>query len=120
MDFKLRLERELFPRFTAGMLFNMYTQRFVCNTLEDPYRDGKKIDGETCIPFGEYSFVFYDSPAFHREVLLLENVPGFKFIEVHPGNTVSDTLGCILTGRKRVGGYLYYSVKAFDELMKQV
>lgn len=36
---------------------------------------------------------------FHRGMLELQDVPGFKYILIHIGNTPKDSLGCLLTGK---------------------
>lgn len=35
---------------------------------------------------------------FHRGMIELQDVPGFKYILVHIGNSPKDTRGCLLTG----------------------
>lgn len=78
---------------------------YMVDTLEPPE------DAEfPCIPPGVYSFRLYDSPRFRRKLLLID-VPGRKYIEVHVGNYVSHvsyrdgkpylrlySRGCILVG----------------------
>lgn len=80
--------------------------KFVCFVLEDGYRE-KKVMHQTRIPPGTYAIrqrkygKFYDQYsklwrlAFISE---LADVPGFTDILIHPGNTVNDTSGCLLTG----------------------
>lgn len=114
---KLEVVRTVLPAYTPGHLF--LDSAFQCFTLEDPVRE-TKIDGETAIPFGEYDALFYPSPAFKMTVILLLNVPGFDMIEFHPGNTIKDTKGCILTGQGYKDGLLWRSRKAFEALMKQL
>lgn len=50
------------------------------------------------IPEGVYTLTKYESPKFGREVFLINNVPGHDAVEMHVGNTVKDTAGCILVG----------------------
>lgn len=57
-----------------------------------------KIPGKTAIPSGIYRMRWTMSNRFKREMLLLENVPGFAGIRIHAGNTDADTEGCILLG----------------------
>ena len=45
------------------------------------------------------------------------NVPGCSNIEIHRGNTESDSEGCVLVGLARSGDTIIYSEKAFDALM---
>ena len=81
-----------------------------CFTLEDEVREvpGRpvsewKVAGKTAIPAGRYRVVVTLSQRFGRMLPLLENVPGFTGIRIHPGNSNSDTEGCLLTGTD-VGG----------------
>lgn len=88
----------------------------ICDTLE-PAGTSKY----PCIPEGNYHFHLYPSPKFKRHVPLLDDVPGRKYIEIHPGNTLQDTLGCILVGTastlKDGTPILKDSRKAFGKLM---
>jgi len=47
---------------------------------------------------GKYYCTKYLSPKRGYEVYLLNNVPGHSFVEIHVGNTIKDTEGCILVG----------------------
>ena len=79
--------------------------QFVCYVLEDVVREviGKpvsewKIYSKTAIPVGMYNVLMTYSPHFERVLPLLENVPGFSGVRIHPGNNESDTEGCLLPG----------------------
>ena len=74
---------------------------FECYSLEDRVHDGPKIPGQTAIPTGAYGIVLHTSAALRMEVPMLCDVPDFEWIYLHPGNTPSDTKGCILVGRGR-------------------
>jgi hypothetical protein len=50
------------------------------------------------IPPGTYGCTRRWSPRFSTEVFELLNVPGHTDIEIHIGNTIEDTHGCILIG----------------------
>lgn len=80
----------------------------VCWTMEDEHRD-KKVMAETRIPAGTYKIGLrlegghhekYGKkfPNLHKGMLELQNVPNFKFILIHIGNTDDDSAGCILVG----------------------
>ena len=94
---------------TNGMLF--INGVFECFVLEDQVREGSKIMKETAIPLGEYEIKFrnvggfatkYNSRYgvdFHGSGMLeLQDVPNFKYILIHTGNTDEHTAGCLLVG----------------------
>lgn len=97
---------------------------FECIVLEDVVRNGPKVPHETAIPEGKYEVRITWSPRFKRHLPLLIDVPGFDGIRIHPGNTVADTSGCLLTGEnyKLVAGmpFLLHSVRAFDRLFAKL
>ena len=94
---------------TNGILFNTTNERkFLCYTLEDESRT-EKVYGETCIPEGEYCLGFRTEGGFdakyahrfadmHMGMLEVCDVPNFKYILIHCGNTDEDTAGCLLLG----------------------
>ena len=81
---------------TIGDLYNE-KGALICYTLEDVVRD-EKIKGETAIPQGTYKVTITHSKRFDRPLPLLNNVPNFEGIRIHPGNGPEDTEGCILPG----------------------
>lgn len=81
--------------------------QYLCDILEDEVREipgmpvaDWKIHGETAIPAGKYKVVLQDSGRFGLNTLTLLDVPGFKYIRVHGGNTAANTEGCLLPGTK--------------------
>lgn len=79
----------------------------ICYILEDQVRpdpnpatpeNEAKVFGETAIPAGRYRVKITMSPKFKKMLPILEDVPGFTGIRVHPGNTHEDTMGCLLPG----------------------
>ena len=80
---------------------------WICYSCEDERRE-VKVPGETCIPVGTYEILlrtdsekfakYYDRFDFHRGMLWLQDVPGFKWIYIHIGNKETHTDGCILPG----------------------
>ena len=91
---------------TNGLLF--IDGVFECYTLEDEVRD-VKVYSETAIPEGTYNIKFRKEGGFHTKykarygnthygMLELQDVPNFKYILIHSGNTDEHTAGCILTG----------------------
>ena len=94
---------------TSGLLFDVTRGReFLCYTLEDQYQT-KKIMQETRIPAGSYKIKYRKEggfhkkytkryPDIHRGMLDVTNVPNFKWILIHTGNTDEHTAGCLLLG----------------------
>ena len=118
---------------TLGKLYDASGEErlFLCYTLEDQRRDGPKVPGETCIPVGTYPLAFRKEGGFHerykkrfgdlhRGMVELQNVPGFKWILIHCGNTEADTRGCLLVGADYFEDgdnfKLYQSEKAYREV----
>ena len=100
---------------TLGRLFTGST--FLCYTLEDAIRD-VKVPGETAIPPGEYVVTVTMSPRFGKLLPLLNNVPNYEGVRIHPGNTKRDTEGCILPGDtiSSDGQTIYNSRIAFQKV----
>jgi hypothetical protein len=94
---------------TNGILFDVTNERkFLCYTLEDESRK-EKVYGETCIPEGKYRINFRAEGGYHAKyskrfadihmgMLEVCDVPNFKYILIHCGNTDEDTAGCLLVG----------------------
>jgi len=115
---KLRLERGVSAHAaTIGEL--TVDGAFECYTCEDEVRE-VKIHGETAIPSGTYSVIITPSQRFKRDLPLLENVPNFEGIRIHPGNTSADTEGCILPGRTRTDRTVGESKVAFNALYEKI
>ena len=105
--------------------------------IEDDF-DIVKEWGKTRIPAGrykiklrkegrlntEYSIRFKN---IHKGMLWLQNVPGYDYIYIHCGNSSKDTLGCLITGSKKLNdNYVSGSEAAYrkvypiiaDEILK--
>jgi hypothetical protein len=91
---------------TLGLLF--IDGVFRCYILEDEERT-VKVWGETRIPEGTYKLGLRTTgghharyskkfPDIHKGMLHILDVPNFKYILIHIGNTDDDTAGCLLTG----------------------
>ncbi len=118
---------------TLGNLFKVTGAEdlhFQCYTLEDQYQD-VKVAKETRIPPGRYQIKLRDEGGmtqryakrfnFHRGMLHLQDVPNFKYIYIHTGNTDDHTDGCILVGDGQVSnvvdrGQVTTSVAAYRRL----
>ena len=64
-----------------------------CVTLE-PEDRGNAV-GISCIPPGRYTCDIVESPKWGHTYTLI-NVPGRRYIRIHPGNVEDDTQGCII------------------------
>lgn len=112
----------------------------LCDTLEPPshgltsatvpktIRDIVRL-GRSAIPVGVYRLVLSWSPRFSPRpfyraygrglVPRLQNVSGFEGVLIHCGNTVLDTCGCVIVGRRADSSTLVQSQKTYDRLMRQ-
>ncbi len=112
---ELRLNRKEFtPQSTIGEL--AVDGAFACYVLEDTIRD-VKVYGETAIPAGKYPVVITWSPRFHQKMPLLECVPNFEGVRIHPGNTAADTHGCLLVGNTKAANFIGESRPAYRSLL---
>ena len=119
---------------TNGMMF--IDGKFECYTLEDQYQ-AVKVMHETCIPEGTYQIKFRKVGGFHTKysaryknahygMLELQDVPDFKYILIHSGNTDEHTSGCILTGNTQQDldlgkdGMIGQSRNAYERMYRKV
>lgn len=111
---KIEVKRDVRnEKFTLGKMY--IDGEFFCYTLEDPVRQaGVKIYGDTAIPALSYEVVMSFSEKFRKPLPLLLDVPGFSGVRIHGGNTVKDTLGCILIAKNRdsIRGIIWGSLSA--------
>lgn len=107
------------PRYTIGHLY--VNGMYVCDTIEDVVRilntEADKIKHKTAIPSGRYKVQLTYSPHFKRVLPELLNVPFFKDIRIHAGNTEDDSSGCIIVGMNKVTGKVLDSKITLDKLM---
>ena len=94
---------------SSGLLFDISegTRKFLCYTLEDEYRNDKVMH-ETRVPAGTYNILlrtvggfhtrYTEKYDFHKGMLHVQDVPGFKWILIHTGNTDEHTSGCLIVG----------------------
>ena len=123
----LRLERPDRTDFPCTIGEILVDGQEECYSLEDQVREIEgqpveawKVKGETAIPEGTYNVVITYSNRFQRDLPLLENVPGFSSIRIHPGNTTEDTEGCLLVGRGRTEKTVTESRAAFNALFAKI
>ena len=133
---KLNVIRHQFGKdATNGMLF--IDGVFECYTLEDEVRD-VKVMSETAIPLGTYKIKFrniggFDTKykarygtTFHKGMLELQDVPNFKYILIHTGNTDEHTAGCLLLGETQQdldmneSGFIGHSGTAYKKMYTKV
>lgn len=82
------------PRPGLGMLGEMFVAgSFECFTMEPDGANAIKP-----IPAGRYRLEFVDSPHFGPGTLHIKDVPGRDHVLIHGGNSVKDTLACVLVG----------------------
>ncbi len=124
---KLRLKRvALNETYTIGKLY--INDEYFSDVLEDKVRDFNKdgdlldkgetkVYGKTAIPYGTYEIVLTFSNRFKKILPLIENVPGFSGVRIHPGNTAQDTEGCLLVGINSEKGKVTRSIATFKKLM---
>lgn len=123
MKLKLRRPLSCDKDATIGQLF--IDGVFECFTLEDKDRylesSGEKVAGSTCIPRGTYKVTITHSNRFNRLLPLVHDVPQFEGIRIHPGNSSSDTEGCILVGMSVVNNCTVKDSRvAFSKLFDKI
>ena len=116
-------------RSTIGVL--TVNGKFECFILEDKDRGlqqgmalselmAAKIKTRTAIPAGRYEIVTNFSDRFQKMLPLLLDVPAFAGIRIHPGNTDSDTEGCLLPGKTKSPDMVGSSRAAFTALFNKI
>ena len=127
---KLKLQRfHSTDDFTIGKLF--INDVFECYTIEDEKRE-QKVMHETRIPAGTYDIKlrtfgghhekYSKKFDFHKGMFWLQEVPKFKDILIHIGNTDDDSSGCIIVGKTAdlIKGYVGQSTVAYKEMYLKV
>ena len=112
---------------TEGKLF--VNNGFLCYTVEDADRRlestgcSAKIASKTCIPRGTYKCTISMSNRFKKFLIEVLDVPCFKGIRIHTGNSSKDTEGCIIVGAtntKDDDDWVGNSKVAYEALHKKV
>ena len=94
---------------------------FECYTLEPPNQPGiDPIALKGCIPLGVYPVTITFSGHFQRDMPLVNDVPNFSEIRIHPGNVPSNTEGCCLVGEAQGRDAILQSVSAFEPLFAKI
>ena len=94
---------------TQGTL--LINGQYFCHSLEDPIRFTPKIKNYTAIPSGLYKVIVTYSPKFKRDMPLILNVPNFKGVRMHGGNTHLNTSGCPLLAKYKGKGKIWGSME---------
>ncbi len=76
--------------------------------------------GETLIAADPYLAKIHNSNKFGRKVILFEDSHNRTAIEIHAGNSIANTQGCILIGTSQHGDQIWHSVSALDNLLKNI
>lgn len=139
---ELRLIRKYIKEnYTIGHLYEMRNgvEYYICDVIEDKVRDlnrdgdlndkgEQKIPSQTAIPYGRYEVLLTVSPAFKNKtwakkyngiVPLINNVPHFSGIRIHPGSSADSSAGCLIVGMNTKRGMVTNSVAMYDKLMSQ-
>ena len=119
----MNLEVKRFEYGTNYTVSRLYVDGvYQCYVLEDVVRlPGIKIVGNTAIPAGTYKVIINMSPGKKKLLPRLLDVPGFKGILIHSGNTDADTEGCLLVGESWNGGdWIGSSKAAFNKLFPKM
>ena len=100
---KLLLQRDPeMPEYIEGQLYLSEGDRFGY-TLENPLTRPEGDDRPLGIPEGDYPVTIRWSLGFDKFMPHIEDVPGRSGIELHGGNRPSDSHGCVLVGKNRLG-----------------
>jgi len=123
---------------TSGLLFleTDSGKEFLCYTLEDEARE-LKVRGETRVPAGTYKINLRTEGGFHERykkkygkmhkgMLHVIDVPNFKWILIHTGNTDEHTAGCLLVGDSQENnvlvknGFIGKSVNSYKRIYPDI
>ena len=87
-------------------------------TLELPWKNNAQ--NVSCIPEGTYKYEVKYSSLWRREVIWLYNVKDRSAIQVHVGNFLKDTRGCLLVGMQAGKDSVGNSKVALEALLKVI
>ena len=105
---------------TIGEGLPLYTLEDVVREVSGKPVESWKVFGKTAIPRGRYRVTITPSQRFKRDMPLLNDVPGFAGVRIHPGNTAADTEGCILVGLGLAADAITQSRDAFNRLFPMI
>lgn len=87
---------ERFAYTPHGVFGELSTDEFKCYSLENPWKNNEP--NISCIPFGLYRIKRDDYKGRYPNFRIINPPTGRTNIEMHRGNTIRDTRGCILLG----------------------
>ena len=96
---------------TFGVL--LYKNTILAYTLERPWLNN--LRSKSCIPIGTYWVQKYSGTR-HKNAFWVDAVPDRSDILIHEGNTLANTIGCILVGTSTCASGLLKSQAALDTL----
>ncbi len=100
---------------TFGTLLN--DTKHICYTLELPWRFNQ--NNISCIPAGIYKVIPTKEGKFTYLHYIVQDVPNRENVEMHRGNTILDTEGCILVGTDYSDQGIWNSREALELLTTQ-
>ena len=84
-------------------------------------KKGVTLESESLkISKGTYKAYIFNSPSFGRKVIMLKNVPGRSAIEIHAGNYLRNTKGCILVGKSKSGDIILNSSSTLRSIIESI
>lgn len=113
---KLTLTR--FDQSSSGTFGRLYDGvEFVAVTCERPDNGNRPMG---CIPCGVYQVTPFRSPKMGPD-FIVHNVPSRTMIEMHAGNVIEDTEGCILVGDAMSdnGSAITHSRQTLEAMLKK-
>lgn len=115
--------------FVDGMPFGDTIEPFcrhLSNSMPLSEIKEKKVYGKTCIPTGRYKVTWAYSTRlggrsyakkYNGKFPLLNNVPNWSGVLIHPFNKGTESLGCIAVGERWKDGYIINATKGYQDLM---
>lgn len=113
---------------TLGLMY--INNQFFGYTLEDTKRN-EKLPGETRIPKGIYKLKIQETdtpltlkyrkkyPWFNNHIHI-DEIPGYRNVYIHVGNTAKDTAGCLLLGTGIGPNQITQSIPCFQKFYEMI
>lgn len=100
--------------------------RALCATDPLDHIKASKVPGKTAIPYGRYRVTLAWSPRLHGRAYaqkyggkfpLLNDVPGWSGVLIHPFNYGHESQGCVAVGERCQPGKIIRATRAYKDLM---